>query len=65
MAATGGINIMTQMLTEPLRGLQKDFDGELITPDQDGYDSVRALWNTEVDRHPAVIARCVNRSDVA
>ena len=56
---------MTQMLTEPLRGLQKDFDGELITPDQDGYDSVRALRNTEVDRHPAVIARCVNRSDVA
>ena len=23
------------------------------------------MWNTEIDRQPAVIARCVNRSDVA
>jgi FAD/FMN-containing dehydrogenase len=56
---------MTQMLTEPLKDLRKDFEGALLTSDEPAYDSVRALWNTEIDRHPAVIARCINRSDVA
>jgi FAD/FMN-containing dehydrogenase len=56
---------MTQTLTEPLQELRKNFDGELITREHAGYDSIRALWNTEIDRHPAVIARCANRFDVA
>jgi FAD/FMN-containing dehydrogenase len=56
---------MTQTLTEPLGVFQKVFDGELITGDHPAYDSVRALWNTEIDRHPAVIARCTKPTDVA
>ena len=57
---------MTRTLTEPLQSFRKVFDGELITSaEQATYDTVRALWNTEIDRRPAVIARCVNRSDVA
>ena len=56
---------MTRMLTEPLGSLRNTFDGEVITSTQVTYDTVRALWNAEIDRHPAVIARCVNRSDVA
>jgi len=56
---------MTRTLTEPLQSFRKVFDGELITSaEQATYDTVRALWNTEIDRRPAVIARCVNRSDV-
>jgi FAD/FMN-containing dehydrogenase len=57
---------MTRTLTEPLKSFRKAFDGQLITSeDQATYDTVRALWNTEYDRRPAMIARCVNRSDVA
>src|SRR3954454_9681726 len=56
---------MTQMLTKPLEAFQKSFDGGVITSDHPTYDSVRALWNTEIDRRPAVIARCVNPADVA
>ncbi len=57
---------MTRMLTEPVESFRKVFDGELITSaERATYDTVRALWNTEIDRRPAVIARCVNRSDVA
>ena len=57
---------MTRTLTEPLTSFRKAFDGHLITSeDQATYDTVRALWNTEYDRRPAVIARCVSRSDVA
>jgi FAD/FMN-containing dehydrogenase len=56
---------MTRTLTELLQSFRKVFDGELITSaEQATYDTVRALWNTEIDRRPAVIARCVNRSDV-
>ena len=57
---------MTRMLTEPVESFRKAFDGELITSaERATYDAVRALWNTEIDRRPAMIARCVNRSDVA
>jgi FAD/FMN-containing dehydrogenase len=57
---------MTRTLTEPLKSFRKAFDGELITSEaQATYNTVRALWNTEIDRYPAVIARCVNPSDVA
>ena len=57
---------MTRTLTEPLKSFRKAFAGELITSeDQATYNTVRALWNTEIDRYPAVIARCVNPSDVA
>jgi FAD/FMN-containing dehydrogenase len=57
---------MTRTLTEPLTSFRKAFDGHLITSeDQATYDTVRALWNTEYDRRPAVIARCVSPSDVA
>ncbi len=57
---------MTRMLTEPVESFRKVFDGELITSaERATYDTVRAVWNTEIDRRPAMIARCVNRSDVA
>lgn len=38
--------------------------GAVITPDDSDYDSARALWNGMVDRHPALIARCVGNRDV-
>jgi FAD/FMN-containing dehydrogenase len=57
---------MTRTLTEPLKSFRKVFDGELITSEaRAAYETVRALWNTEIDRRPALIARCVNPSDVA
>ena len=41
------------------------FGGELIGPDDDGYDGLREVWNAMVDRRPAIIARCTSASDVA
>ena len=50
---------MTRMLTEPVESFRKVFDGELITSaERATYNTVRAVWNTEIDRRPAVIARC-------
>ena len=41
------------------------FQGELIGPDDDGYDTHREVWNAIVDRRPALIARCSSAADVA
>jgi FAD/FMN-containing dehydrogenase len=38
--------------------------GEVILPDNPGYDDARAVWNGMYDRRPAVIARCAGVADV-
>jgi FAD/FMN-containing dehydrogenase len=38
--------------------------GELIDPDQPGYDDARRLYNAMIDKRPALIARCVDVTDV-
>ena len=40
------------------------FDGSLIGPEDDGYDTHRQVWNAMVDRRPALIARCTSAADV-
>jgi FAD/FMN-containing dehydrogenase len=38
--------------------------GELLRPEDDGYDVARAVFNGMIDRHPALIARCAGLADV-
>jgi FAD/FMN-containing dehydrogenase len=42
-----------------------NFRGELIRPEDDRYDSARAVFNAMADRRPALIARCTGVADVA
>lgn len=44
--------------------LKSRFRGELIGPDDQRYDSARAVFNASIDRRPALIARCAGRDDV-
>ncbi len=44
--------------------LRPSFRGELISPDDPGYDEARAIWNAMVDKRPALIARCSGVADV-
>jgi hypothetical protein len=40
------------------------FAGELITPADERYDELRAIWNAMHDRRPALIARAISPHDV-
>ena len=44
--------------------LDARFTGELIRPDDPGYDEARNLFNGAIDKRPALIARCANTADV-
>jgi len=58
---------MTQNLSvervhyEELRGRT---GGELLEPNDAGYDAARKVWNGMIDRHPAIIVRCTGVADV-
>lgn len=41
------------------------FGGALLRPGEDGYDDARTVFNSMIDRKPAVIARCMSAADVA
>ena len=45
--------------------LRRGFAGQILLPDEAGYDQARRVWNAMVDRRPAVIARCAGTADVA
>ena len=39
--------------------------GQLVRPDDPGYDAARTVWNGMIDKRPALIARCTGTADVA
>src|SRR5436853_5632598 len=47
-----------------VKGLDRVFGGELISPDHPRYHDARKVWNGMVDRRPALIARCAHEGDV-
>jgi len=40
------------------------FSGELLGPEDDGYDAARRVHNGLIDRRPALIARCRSTADI-
>lgn len=43
---------------------RSDFDGLVLTPGTDGYDSARSVWNGMIDHRPALIVQCASINDV-
>jgi FAD/FMN-containing dehydrogenase len=58
---------MSKRVTNPmaLGDFRACLHGEVILPDDDGYNSARRVWNGMIDNYPAMIIRCANRADVA
>ena len=59
-----GIMSLT-MSGDAVDGLRAQFSGEVVGPDDGGYDEARAVHNGLIDKRPALIARCANTADVA
>ncbi|MGN6697389.1 MAG: FAD-binding oxidoreductase, partial [Thermomicrobiales bacterium] len=55
----------TQMIDkEALATLAASVRGDIIGPDDVGYDAARKVYNGMIDRHPALIVRAVDVADV-
>ena len=49
---------------ETVKKFKANLRGELIQPDDEGYDSARKVYNAMIDRRPRLIARCADVADV-
>src|SRR5215210_7590471 len=56
---------VSKPLEEPIvQEFAANLRGELIRPEDGGYDATRAVFNGMIDKRPAMIARCAGTSDV-
>lgn len=55
----------TALTGAQLNRLRGAFRGEIVTPDDEGYDEARRLWNAVHDRRPAVLVRPTTTGEVA
>lgn len=54
---------MTQ--TTDIEAFRAELSGSALVHGDNGYDEARSAWNGQIDRYPAVIARCQSAEDVA
>jgi FAD/FMN-containing dehydrogenase len=47
-----------------LSSFRETFSGEIVLPDDPGYDQARAVWNGMADRRPALVVRPTRVDDV-
>jgi FAD/FMN-containing dehydrogenase len=44
--------------------LRQSVSGDVIHPTDPGYDEARTVWNSQIDRRPAVVVMCETTHDV-
>jgi FAD/FMN-containing dehydrogenase len=63
--AVGGSGKPVTLTAADLKDFRASLRGQLLLAQDAGYDQFRRVWNGAFDRHPALIARCENATDVA
>src|SRR5947209_4830180 len=53
------------MGTSAVDALRAKVRGEVVTPEDAGYDEARRVYNGMIDKRPAAVVRCTSASDVA
>ena len=54
----------TKLENPTVQAFRDRIHGDVLRPDDEGYDDARTVWNAMIDREPAVIARCRGTADV-
>jgi FAD/FMN-containing dehydrogenase len=54
---------VSQVLDSGLQAFRDAFGGRVITAEDPEYNTARSVWNGDIDRYPAVVARCADASD--
>ncbi|MBA3497485.1 MAG: FAD-binding oxidoreductase [Gemmatimonadales bacterium] len=64
MAIGSEVTGTPELDADALRKFEAALRGEVLRAGHPGYDPARALYNAMIDRHPALIVRCRESSDV-
>ncbi len=56
---------MTQTVGGEIAELRAAMSGPVVGPGDVEYDEARRVWNADIDRRPAMVARCESAADVA
>ncbi|MGD2075436.1 MAG: FAD-binding oxidoreductase, partial [Gammaproteobacteria bacterium] len=57
----GGQRVLDEVAVEKLR---ERLRGRVLSPEEDGYESARLVWNGMVDKRPSLIVQCAGTADV-
>ena len=57
--------VSTELGERDARALRGAFSGDVIFPQEAGYEEARRVWNGSIDKHPAAVLRPVDESAVA
>jgi FAD/FMN-containing dehydrogenase len=52
------------MVQSGIDQLREQVRGAVITPDDEGYEQARRVYNAMIDRRPGAVVRCANAGDV-
>src|SRR5262249_294943 len=63
-AAVSADGARITLSTTDVDGLRSALRGQLIESNDDSYEAARRVWNGNIDRRPALIARCTGAADV-
>jgi FAD/FMN-containing dehydrogenase len=55
---------MRRLKATGIEVLRENFKGKVLFPGDGVYEDARKIWNAMIDKHPALIARCISTSDV-
>jgi FAD/FMN-containing dehydrogenase len=55
---------MSSLSSDSVETLKGALRGQLLQPQDAGYDEARKIWNAMIDRRPALIVRCQGVADV-
>jgi len=56
--------MQVQIPEAAIEELRRKFTGQVVTPEDAEYNEARKIWNADIDRRPAAIAKCRNVADV-